>query len=135
MGFMGAYLAGSVATMDGGESIPPSSDVDVMVVLDREDAGKPGKLLHHGVLLEITFLDAELFRDPETILGNYHLAASFVQPGIIADPSGSLAALQRVVAAEYPHRERVEARVAGCGGEGRRPDSMGSLPMDSCRSR
>ena len=111
-GFVGAYLAGSVATLANGETIPASSDVDVMVVLDREHAAKPGKLLHHGVLLEITFLDAGLFTSPETILGNYHLAASFVQPGILMDPSGSLAALQRVVAAEYPRRERVEARVA-----------------------
>ncbi len=109
-GFVGAYLAGSVATIGDDETIPATSDVDVMVVLDREETGKPGKLVHEGMLLEITFLDAGLFADPETILGNYHLAASFVQPGIIADPSGTLASLQREVAREFPRRPRVEAR-------------------------
>ncbi|MBA3276053.1 MAG: hypothetical protein H0T72_09670, partial [Chloroflexia bacterium] len=76
-GFTGAYFAGSICALSDEAPLPPSSDVDVMVVLDGDPPAKVGKFSHDDVLLEITFLTRSLFDTPEGVLGKYHLAASF----------------------------------------------------------
>lgn len=109
-GFRGAYFAGSIGSLADDAPLPPWSDVDVMVVLDRDPLAKIGKMIHEGVLLEITFLTQGEFRSAGAILGRYHLAHSFANANIIADPSGELTSLQRVVAREFAKRRWVEAR-------------------------
>ncbi len=110
-GYVGAYLAGSINRMDDMSVMASWSDVDVMVVLQGDAPAKPGKLVHNGTLLEVTYLPVSLFRSPWSILADYHLAASVAAPGIIADPEGVLRSIRSVVAREFPRRDRVEVRI------------------------
>lgn len=110
-GFRGALLHGSAVWLDGDAPVLATSDVDILVLLDDADPGlKLGKLLYHGVLLDVTTLSWEVCKSPESILGNYHLAGSFVSPDIISDPTGGVARLQQRVSREYAKREWVIRR-------------------------
>lgn len=110
-GFGGAFLTGSVLWSPEDAVLAASSDVDVMVVLDvAEPPVKPGKTRYGGVLLEISFMSAERLASAEGVLGDYHLAGSLHLPGVLADPSGRLAALHEVVAREFADRRRVLQR-------------------------
>lgn len=110
-GFQGAILHGSANWLPDKALLPPDSDLDVMVVLtDETGAPKPGKFRYDGVLLEVSFLPAQAVASAEQILASSHLAGSFRRPGILADPTGRLAELQRQVGREYARRTWVERR-------------------------
>lgn len=112
-GFCGAFYHGSTNWLPNEALLPPTSDLDVMVVLDAADPPqKPGKFLYRGVLLEVSYLSHEHLQSPELVLGQYHLAGSFRGPSIIADPDGLLTPIHEVVAREYTRRRWVRARCA-----------------------
>lgn len=109
--FAGAFHTGSLLWAADDDIVPPSSDVDVMVVLDgAEPPVKIGKFRWRGVLLEVSFMPGDLLAPPEAVLGNYHLASSLRFPGIIADPTGRLAQIQQLVARDFADRRWVLAR-------------------------
>lgn len=110
-GFVGAFYHGSTNWLPDDASLPATSDLDVMVVLDAPDRPvKPGKFVYRGVLLEVSFLPSDQVRSPERVVGRYDLAGSFRAPGVILDPSGRLTALQAAVATEYAQRRWVSRR-------------------------
>ncbi|MFO7698510.1 MAG: hypothetical protein R6X16_15350 [Anaerolineae bacterium] len=110
-GFLGAYFAGSIVGMGDDDDLAPSSDVDIVVVTaGAVDGLQHGKHLYRGVLLEPTTLSWGLLSSPETVLSSYHLAGSFRVDTIIADPTGRLSDLQRVVAAGFAKRSWVRRR-------------------------
>jgi len=110
-GFIGAYFAGSITWMDDAATLPETSDVDVMIVLDGPTPDrKPGKFIHDGALLEASFLSIDACRTPEQILAQDQLVGGFRTRGIIADPTGHLTAIQAVVGREYARREWVYRR-------------------------
>lgn len=112
-GFAGAFFSGSVAAMPDDAVLPPSSDVDVNVVLDRSDLpADTRKFVYHDVILEVSAGPLAHLRSSEAVLANYFTAIHFTTPGIIADPSGHLTALQPAVARAYPQRRWVRARCA-----------------------
>jgi hypothetical protein len=114
-GFEGAFIHGSMNDLPGDAPLAPTSDVDVMVVLADPDSGlpdKPGKFRHHGALLEVSFLASEQVASAERVLGEYNLAGSFRSPGILADPTGHLTEVQRVVGENFARREWVRVRCA-----------------------
>jgi hypothetical protein len=112
-GFTGAFFHGSVNWAGDDATLPATSDVDVMVVVDDPDQPpKPGKFRYRDVLLEVSFLPAGQLRSSEQVLGSYNLAGSFRAPSIILDPSGSLTALQAAVARDYAKRRWVRQRCA-----------------------
>lgn len=107
----GAFFHGSMTTQPDDAPLSPTSDVDVMVVLDEGvDWDKPGKFLHHGALLEVSPLASEQVSSPEAVLGQYALAGSFRYPGVILDPTGRLTEIQTVVGREFARREWVRRR-------------------------
>ncbi|MET8005594.1 hypothetical protein [Nonomuraea glycinis] len=53
---------------------------------------------------------AEFVRQAEAILGHYHLAGAFHRPGVLADPTGRLTAIQRIVARHFAERRWVLER-------------------------
>lgn len=117
-GFRGAFYHGSTNWLPGDAVLPATSDVDVMVVLeDPESSARPGKFRYQGALLEVSYLPDQQFRSPETVLGLPELAGSFRTPGIISDPSGRLAELQRAVSGEYAQRRWVRKRCEGVRGK------------------
>ena len=110
-GLFGSFLHGSITWLPDDSRLSATSDVDVMLVVDdARTPPKPGKLLYHGALLDVSVLPLEDIRTPEQTLGQYHLAGSFRAPGIISDPTGHLAALQLAVARDYAKRPWVARR-------------------------
>ena len=110
-GFRGAFFHGSTTSLPDAADLPPTSDIDVMVVLaDPNPPLKPGKFRYHGVLLEASYLPIDRLRTPDQVLGRYHLAGSFRTPSVIADPTGHLTALQAAVAAGFAKRRWVVRR-------------------------
>lgn len=110
-GFEGAFLTGSAIWTPDDAPLPPTSDVDVMIVLRGPiPPVKLGKVEHDGVLLDVTYLAADEVQSAEVILGSYYLAPSFARPSIVLDPTGRLQALSEAVAPEYPRRRWIRAR-------------------------
>src|SRR5687768_11482387 len=110
-GFSGAFYHGSVNWLPDDADLPPTSDLDIMVVLDAHDPpNKPGKMLFRDVMLEISYLPSDHLQSAEVILGVSHMAGSFHRPSIILDPTGRLGELQAVVSREYARRKWVYKR-------------------------
>jgi hypothetical protein len=110
-GFSGAFYAGSTIWLPDDAVFPPTSDVDVWVVLDDPDPpDKPGKFIYRDVILEVSYLPKDQLRSPEQILGDYHMAGSFRTPSIISDPSGRLTELQAAVSRDFAKRRWVYKR-------------------------
>lgn len=110
-GFRGAFHVGSTSWLSDDDALPATSDVDVMVVLDDPNPPhNPGKFVHRGVLLEVSYMQSGSFPSPESILGHYHMADAVGKPGVILDPSGRLTELQAAVSREYAKRRWVRKR-------------------------
>jgi hypothetical protein len=110
-GFAGAFLHGSLAWLPDDAAFPPTSDVDIIVVLDTPEVPqKPGKLRYRDLLLDVSYLPKDQLRSPEQVLGQYHLAGSFRAPSVILDPSGWLTDLQTAVARDFAQRRWVRRR-------------------------
>ena len=110
-GFFGAFYAGSTNWLPDDAILPPTSDLDLWVVLDDPTPPeKLGKLRYQGALLEVSYLPRDQLGSPESILGDYHMAGSFRAPSIIADPSGQLTRLQVAVSKDYARRRWVRKR-------------------------
>ncbi len=110
-GFAGAFFAGSVLWQADEAVLAPTSDVDLWIVLaGAMPARKLGKLVYHGVILEVSYLTLDQLASPEQVLADYHMAGHFRQPSVIADPTGRLHELQQRVAQEFAQRRWVIAR-------------------------
>src|SRR5215208_1571902 len=110
-GFQGALFHGSVNWLPDDAELPATSDLDVMIVLDAENAAaKPGKFVYRDVLLEVSFIAIDQLQTPEQILGRSELAGSFAADSIIADPTGHLTRLHIGVARDYARIRWVRAR-------------------------
>ena len=105
-GFAGAFYHGSTNWLSDDAVLPPTSDVDVMVVLaEPNPPGKPGKFIYRDVILDVAYLASDQLQSPDLILGQSHLAGSFRAPSIILDPSGQLTKLHAAVSKDYAKRQ------------------------------
>jgi hypothetical protein len=110
-GCIGAYFAGSINWLPDDVPLAATSDVDVMVVLaDPDPPTKVGKFLYRDVIMDVTYLSANRLQTPELILADYHLAGSFGNSSIIADPLGCLTELHAQVSEAYAKRVWVQRR-------------------------
>jgi hypothetical protein len=111
-GFIGAFIFGSVNWMRDDEPLPPTSDLDIRVVLDANEVPSGfQKFVYDGVLLEISYRQLGDIQSPEAVLSDYPTAAHFTRPCIVADVTGHLRQIQAVVAKEFARRKWVQARV------------------------
>ncbi|TSB46050.1 hypothetical protein [Alkalicoccobacillus porphyridii] len=109
--FHSAYLAGSIVDREEETTLPPSSDLDVLIILNQEEIPlKPGKIRFHHVLLDVTYLPWSQFHEIEGVLSSYHLANSLKHNTILLDPTYELHNLQLEVARQFPKKKWVEAR-------------------------
>ena len=110
-GFLGAFFHGSISWLAGDATLSPTSDLDVVVVLDGiAPLPERKKLLYQGVLIDASYLSWEQIALPEQVLGLSHLAGSLRAPGIILDPSGKLGRLQASISTGYARRAWVYRR-------------------------
>jgi len=109
--FRGAYFSGSTVGRPDTAELPGTSDIDVMVVIAQaEPPPKPGKFLHLGALLEVSYLAGQRLASAEEVLASYHLAGSFRLDTIIADPTGELSRLQAKVSRHFAEEAWVRRR-------------------------
>ena len=110
-GFRGAFFHGSTASLSDAAVLPAASDVDVLVVFaEPSPPVRLGKFRYRDVILDVCSLPSNDLRSPDLILGQYHLAASFLAPAIMVDRSGRLADLQAAVARDFANRHWVYRR-------------------------
>ncbi len=110
-GFRGAFFHGSINWLPDEAELPQTSDVDVLIVLDRPaPLEKPGKLLYRAVVIDASYLPAAQIRSAEQALGLSHLAGSLRSGNLIADPTGELRAIQAQVSTDYAKQEWVVRR-------------------------
>lgn len=117
---VGVVLAGSTRRRERAAPHPLGSDIDLFLYVDAEvpsdilePRGRfaPRKLTFHGVLLEPSFHDARCLADPETVLGDMHLAPLFTDPVVLLDPQGRIRTLAAAVTPEFPRRRHAERRL------------------------
>lgn len=110
-GYRGAYFSGSTVGAPPDSLLAPTSDVDVVLVLEATElASKPGKFRDEGVPLEVSYVPWAELSSPEAVLGSYHLVSSFRTDAVIDDPTGHLRALHTYVAPRFADPEHVERR-------------------------
>lgn len=110
-GFMGAYFSGSTINLSDDDTLPESSDVDIMIITKEEKTGfKLGKFVYLDVLLEVTHIPHSDIKNPEHVLKNYHLAAAFQRNTIIEDPTGYLLELHKDVSQKFQEITWVRTR-------------------------
>lgn len=129
-GFVGAFLHGSVNWLPDDAELPETSDLDVMLVLAGDaPEQKPGKFRYRGVLLEVSFLPLAEVAHADQVLGSSHLAGSFHRPGVLADLTGHLTALQQEVTLHYADEAWVLRRCADVEAKMRRPFPPPDAPL------
>ncbi|MGI6201643.1 MAG: hypothetical protein ACOYJA_12825 [Christensenellales bacterium] len=110
-GFAGAYIAGSYAGAPAQALYDPTSDVDVVLVLDAvQGVPKPGKFVWEGVLLEVSLLPAADFRDERTVLTTHYIGYALSRPTLLADPTGLLSRAAGWVVQRYGQPQWVRRR-------------------------
>ena len=109
-GFVGALLTGSTLGRNPGQPLDPESDLDVVVVAERPPRAL-GKRSVPGVRLDVSWLDPAVLADPGTVARTHWLAPSFAGGGLLADPDGRLAAVERRVAPRFARPEQVAVRL------------------------
>lgn len=110
-GFHGAFLAGSAIWLPPEDPLVPASDVDITVVLATDrPPDKTGKFRYRDIMLDVSYMAAAALRSADAVLGDYHLAGTLARPGILADPTGTLTALQRDVVAGFSREFWVRRR-------------------------
>ena len=118
--FRGAFLLGSVIWKDDDTPQPATSDVDIQVVVDID---KPEAIKEHGlrqkyrsfmgITLETSYSPFQRFSSPESVLADFGYAAHFTRPNILADPTGELTRIQKVVEAQFTRKKWVMKRIEG----------------------
>jgi hypothetical protein len=111
-GYRGAFLAGSLCWLDDTDAVSAFSDIDIHVFVDDDQVdAKPRKFRYHGALLEVSIDPVSMLDDPESTLASAPVAASIARNRILDDPGGLLRPAFAFIAAEYPKRHRVIARM------------------------
>jgi hypothetical protein len=109
--FRGAFLSGSILYLPLDGDVSPASDVDLFIVLAGSTVPlKPGKLIFHGLLLEVTYIAFSDLADPESVARNYHLAHCFAHEAVICDPTSHLSTLHRTISPGFNQMNATRAR-------------------------
>ncbi|MBN9685552.1 MULTISPECIES: hypothetical protein [unclassified Corallococcus] len=111
-GFMGAYVAGRMASLPLDTPFSTWRDVDLVVATSDAEQARASRLemLHKGVIVECSVLDAALFQKFESVVSNPEHADNVREGRILADPTGAFQTLHEQVAREFPRRTWVKAR-------------------------
>ncbi|MDR7073483.1 hypothetical protein [Fictibacillus barbaricus] len=109
--FRGAYFSGSTVSMPDDAVLPVGSDVDVVIVTALDDPPlKLGKFTYQDTLIEVTYLAWNQLMSVDEVLSSYHLAGSFRTDTIIADPTGHLSKLLKLVSLHFAEKVWIRRR-------------------------
>jgi hypothetical protein len=107
----GAFFSGSILDQPDDASLPASSDVDVVVVLDQLPGAHGRKKFRcDGVLLEVTHLAMQELKDVQHVARTFYLAHSLWRGAIIADPTGDLRRLHTAIATNFDQPSQILVR-------------------------
>ncbi len=110
-GFCGAFMAGSTNFLADDDPMPPTSDVDVKIVLDVPELPTSYvKAEYADLVVESSYLLRSEIDSPDKVLTIYFLSKHFTTPCILADPIGFLTETQAVVQRNFAKREWVAKR-------------------------
>jgi hypothetical protein len=109
-GFCGAHLMGGINYAPKEAPFAPFKDVDMNIVFQGSPEFEVHDLSYKGLILEYGSISEDAYRSADAVLANPELASNLAVNSILADPTGRLAALQVLVAQEYPRRQWVRAR-------------------------
>jgi hypothetical protein len=128
--YVGGYLSGSTAWGDPQAPFKKGSDIDLFIVVDREDTPtRPGKTLWKELILEINYVSLSSISDPKEILTDYHLAGAFICDGLLSDPNGKIQVIRNAVAQDFANPEHVRHRC--CKAKERALDFLGEFRRSS----
>lgn len=112
LGYCGAYLFGSIATLPPDASFATYRDVDVIIVLNSGTRPTDANLEvpYKGLMLEVGFIGLDEHQSAEAVLVRPDRAGTFAHTRILGDPTGTLVPLQQEVRRSYAERHWVRAR-------------------------
>jgi hypothetical protein len=101
-----ALTWGSINWMAAGDPFPPSSDVDVLVVVPEVDPARHrvSKRAYGGVAIEPFYLPRERFVSAEALLVDFALAPNLVHGKVLFDSARLLEGLRSAMAPEIARR-------------------------------
>jgi hypothetical protein len=111
-GFCAAHLMGSLLTIPPEAEFPASGDVDLNLIVDRDQPTETFNIPWQGLILEYSVVSRSQYATPEAVLANPELACNLAQDTILADRDGSFRVLQREVQRRYGEQQWVTARCA-----------------------
>ena len=111
-GFRGAHLMGSALSIPHDAPFPVYRDIDFNIVCEGSHDTQTHDVPYKGLMLEYSVVSVERYRSAEEVLATPELASNLAAGGILADPLGLLAPLQRAVADQYTQPRWVWARCA-----------------------
>jgi len=110
-GFCGAFIAGSTNFLADDDPLPPSSDIDVKIVLDVPELPTSYvKAEYAQLVVESSYILRSAIDSPAKVLTTYYLSKHFTTPNVLADPAGFLTEIQAVVQRDFAKREWVVKR-------------------------
>jgi len=111
--FRGAFVSGSAAYLPATAELPATSDVDVVVVTaGRQPPPKLGKFVHGGVLLDVSYGSWSAITSAKAVAKSYVFAPALAAAEtVLADPTGRLSTLHRVIAPGFATPAAVADRV------------------------
>jgi len=106
------FTHGSINWMADDDPFPPSSDLDLVVVVPAVDPARhhPCKRPYGGIAVEVFYAPQAWFLSADTILADFRLAPNLVSGKVLFDPQRSMEELRRVVAPEFARRHWLRLR-------------------------
>jgi hypothetical protein len=107
-----AFTWGSINWMAGEDPFPPSSDVDLLVVVPKVDRVRHwvSKRPYGGIAIEPFYLPRTRFLSAETLLADFALAPNVVDAKVLFDPDRIVEGLRAAMAPEFARRHWVRLR-------------------------
>jgi hypothetical protein len=109
---LGALTFGSINWMASTEPFPPTSDVDLLMLVPEVDPvrHRVRKRACAGVVVEPFFLPRERLTSAEALLADFGLAPNLVAGTVLFDPEGILSRVQATMAPDFPRRHWIRRR-------------------------
>ena len=107
-----AFTHGSINWMADEDPFPPSSDLDLVVVVPKVNPTRHRvrKRAYGGIAIEAFYVPRERLLSAEAILADFGLAPNVVNGKVLFDPDRIMDGLRVAVAPEFAHRHWVRLR-------------------------